>query len=102
MTQYADSQPDGASLPRRRPDIILQAARDDTLLYDPVADAVHVLNATALAVWELCDGRHDAAAIEAALRARFSAAESRDVAADVRAVLARFHEEGLIVGADDG
>ena len=77
--------------------MIAQPAGAETLLYDPVADAVHVLNATALAVWELCDGRHTAAGMTTHLVMHFAATAGHDVSADVQAILARLHQENLIV-----
>jgi hypothetical protein len=97
-----DAQPfdEGLSLaswtPRRRGDVVSQPAGVETLLYDPAADAVHVLNATALAVWELCDGRHTAAQTEAELCAHFVGTGGRDVAGDVARVLARFRAESVL------
>jgi hypothetical protein len=81
---------------RRRQDVVFQASGADTLPYDPVADAVHVLNAAALAVWELGDGQHTAAEMANALRAHFAGTESRDLDGDVQATLARFRAEGLL------
>jgi hypothetical protein len=45
-----------SSRPRRRTDLQLRVSGDETVLLDPSSDAVHVLNETALALWELCDG----------------------------------------------
>lgn len=83
-------------LPRRRADVVCQSAGEETLLYDPLTDAVHVLNPTALAVWELCDGQHTLDDIEAHLRARFGGTAGQDLAGDVEAALATFEKEGLI------
>jgi len=63
-----------------------------------VGDTVHVLNPAALVVWELCDGQHTPAEIEAALRARFAGTEGQDLSGDVQATLARYQAEGLLVG----
>jgi hypothetical protein len=68
------------------------------LLYDPVADAVHVLNRTAWAVWELCDGEHTSDDIAAHLRACFASTSDRDVGADVNLALRAFEREELICG----
>jgi PqqD family protein of HPr-rel-A system len=82
--------------PCRRADVVYQSAGEETLLYDPLADAVHVLNPTALAVWELCDGQHTLADIEAYLRVHFGDPVGQDVAGDVEAVLDTFEKEGLV------
>lgn len=94
--KYPDS-----SKPCRRADLVFQPAGADMLVYDPAADIVHVLNHTALAIWEMCDGRHAAADIEAMLRARFAATERHDVAADVGAILNHFKAAGLLETANE-
>ncbi len=87
--------------PRRRPDVVFQAAGEDTLLYDPVGDAVHVLNPSALLVWEMCDGEHTPAEIADALRSHFAGTEGHDLAGQVQATLARYQAGGLLVGLPD-
>ena len=37
------------------------------MLYDETADRVHMLNATAAAIWELCDGQTDEPEMVAAI-----------------------------------
>ena len=95
------SETQAPAKPRRRSDVVCQAAGDETLLYDPIGDTVHVLNSTALAVWELCDGLHTPAEIEAALRVRFTGTEGLDLSGDVQTTLARFQAEGLLAGLDE-
>lgn len=46
----------GTRGPARRPDVLVRRDPDRTLLVDPRSGATHLLNHTALAVWELCDG----------------------------------------------
>ena len=82
--------------PRRRPDVVRKGTPEETLLYDPHADAVHVLNRTAAVVWDLCDGRSTAREMEAVVRQSFAGGQEADVAADIRGVLARFEREGLL------
>jgi len=82
---------------RRRPEVICQPAGEEMLLYDPVADAVHVLNCTALAVWELCDGQHTTGDIVAYLRTHFAGTPGRNLIQDVQDVLHILEREYLIV-----
>ncbi len=42
--------------PIRNPEVWLRKAVGETAIYDPANGAVHLLNETALAIWELCDG----------------------------------------------
>jgi hypothetical protein len=42
--------------PTRRPDIWLRKTDNEIAVYDPLGNRIHLLNDTALAIWELCDG----------------------------------------------
>jgi hypothetical protein len=42
--------------PVRNPEVWLRKTNRETAIYDPSTEAVHLLNETALAIWELCDG----------------------------------------------
>lgn len=44
-------------VPRQRADVWLRASGDETTLLDPSGNHLYTLNPTALALWELCDGR---------------------------------------------
>jgi hypothetical protein len=44
-------------LPCRRTDVVLVDRGQDSVLMVAEQDATHVLNPTARAIWELCDGR---------------------------------------------
>ena len=82
--------------PRRNPDVILQSADEQTLLYDAAADVIHILNPTARLVWDLCDGQHTVGDIVAQLQTTFAVTEAHDVAQDVRAVLEQLAHEGML------
>lgn len=82
--------------PTRKENILAETVGDETLLYSADAQAVHTLNATALTVWQCCDGEHSPTQIAAVLRAEFSIPEGRDVLADVEQVLAVFRQKGLL------
>jgi hypothetical protein len=82
--------------PRRQPGFIVRDLGDEVLIYGPDQQVIHVLNTTARAIWELCDGQHDALAMVEALRLRFAVDQTVDVEADVRAALGELHAKGLI------
>lgn len=42
--------------PLQNPDVWLRQTRDENAIYDPASGSVHLLNETALAIWNLCDG----------------------------------------------
>jgi hypothetical protein len=53
--------------PRQAAGLVECPVRDELLVYDPRRDRVVALNVSARAIWALCDGRHSAAAVAAAL-----------------------------------
>jgi len=81
--------------PRRMPDITASDLDDELVLYNLRTDQVHVLNATAAAIWELCDGSMTAEEIAAVLADACSVPLAR-VQPDVQNMLAEFYEAGLI------
>lgn len=68
----------------------------DTVLYDGETREIHVLNPTAFAVWELCDGEHSLKDMEEIIRHKFSISEERDVLQDIQQVIGTLAEKGLI------
>jgi hypothetical protein len=88
------------SHPTRKPDILLQEAGEETLLYSPEGRAVHVLNPAARMIWERCDGQHSIGDIVQELRASFAVPPERDVERDVRRTLEVFVRKGLLQQMD--
>jgi hypothetical protein len=68
--------------------------KDGLIVYDPVVDRVHHLNATAAIVFALCDGEHDVATMADVVAAAYGlAAPPLD---DVRACLRELTKQGLL------
>jgi hypothetical protein len=42
--------------PVRRPDVWMRRAGEENAAFDSETGSVHIMNETALAIWELCDG----------------------------------------------
>lgn len=84
--------------PRRRDDVDLVEHGDQTLLLLPGEDVAHVLNPTARALWDLCDGATRPDEMAAAVCEVFDVAP-RDAERDVAAALSRLAEAGLLVRA---
>lgn len=42
--------------PMRRPDVWLRRAATENAAFEPSTGSVHIMNETALAIWDLCDG----------------------------------------------
>ena len=83
--------------PRRRAEVVLRELGTEAMLYDPAADRVVRLNATAQRIWACCDGTRDVTSIVASLRAAFMVAAEAELEADVRLTLQAFAEAGLLL-----
>ena len=66
-----------SSRPRRRTGLQLRVSGDEAVLVDRSSEAVHVLNDTALALWQLCDGETTVEEMVVAAVGLFDAQERR-------------------------
>ena len=82
--------------PVRKPSITAKNVGDEILLCGAEEEAIHVLNATAGLIWELCDGEHTIADMERAIRTSFSVANEQDVHRDVMQTLDVLADKGLL------
>lgn len=69
---------------------------DEAFLYNPADSTMHVLNLTALAVWNRCDGLHSIAEIGNHLREICRCDAAADVESDVQEILNTFTELGVL------
>ena len=90
----------GRGNPRQRGGLVLDGAGDETAVLDPEEDRRYALNATAAALWELCDGRTSPAEMVDALCLLFRA-EPTTISGDVDRVLEQFATLGLIEWEDE-
>lgn len=87
---------DGAALPRQRPGTWLRQSDDENVVVDTDNSRLHVLNDTALALWELCNGQNTVEEMITAVCELFG--EPADVVRrDVETTLARFDGAGLLL-----
>ncbi len=82
--------------PIRKPEITVKDIGGETLLYSTKAEVIHVLNATAKLIWELCDGEHTVEDIERVIRSSFAVADDYNVAADIQRTLQVFADKELL------
>lgn len=83
--------------PQRRSDLLEKPLGDETLLYDADGGMIHVLNATAQAIWSLCDGEHTVESIVQTLATQFNfGGQQLDLRRDVVDTLATFSQKGLL------
>lgn len=84
----------------RRGDLIEHELDGECLIYDALTANTHRLNETAFAIWNVCDGAHDARAIAADLADRYDV--SMDVASEnVERFIGQLLALGLVVEADE-
>jgi len=85
------------SAPRPKPGVVAEdvPGTGESVLLDPARGRVLALNPTAAAVWDLLDGRRDAAEL-ARVVAAASGAEPARVQTDVDDLLARLGDEGFL------
>lgn len=83
--------------PVRRHDVVLRnVGGDEGILFDPVDRKIHVLNATAVVVWQLADGTREVGEIAAEIARRFEPPEGAAVEADVEEVLGHLRYLSLL------
>jgi hypothetical protein len=83
--------------PKRRADVLSEVQSDGSgLLYDPRTRYATALNATAVTVWEACDGTRGSAAIAEEIAADYDAPLDI-VCRDVEALLTDLANRGLVV-----
>jgi len=86
--------------PRQKSSIMIRDLDEETMLYDPDTNHVHILNKTALLIWQFCDGRHSIEDIVKIIaRACFLIPGEKDenrIKQDVRAIINEFEVQGMV------
>jgi hypothetical protein len=81
--------------PQRRKGLWIRQVEGETSIFDPETQAVHLLNDTALAIWEQCDGQTLPSEMVAAI-CELSALPEDVVTEDVARVLDGLDRSGLL------
>lgn len=87
------------SPPTRRSDLTTRVIDGEAVIVDRSAGKIHHLNATAISIWQFCDGNRTIAEIAALVAASFDA-ESGRILADVTGTVANLRQLGLFVRED--
>lgn len=85
--------------PVRRSDVWVRQVSGENAIYDPLTQAVHLLNDTALAIWEQCDGATTPSEMMRAI-VDLSGLHEEVVSEDVGRTLAEFDRAGLVRWVD--
>jgi hypothetical protein len=81
--------------PVRKPGVWLRRSDTENVVFDPETETVHLLNATAMAIWVLCDGETTADEMIDAI-CDLSGLPREVVAEDVNRILLRFVEADIL------
>jgi len=79
----------------RHSDIVIQAAGDETLIYDLKTNKAYCLNESSSAIWKLCDGNRSVSEMSFEMSKRMNAQISEDF---IWLALEQFDKDGLVVG----
>ncbi len=82
--------------PRRRGEFPSRQAGQDLVLYDSERGRLHVLNPTASAIWDLCDGLHSLDEMAGTLARSFEMSPQADLVQDVKSIIDSFVQEQLL------
>jgi len=82
--------------PKRRDDLLAQESGEEVMLYDSIADEMHILNPTAQFIWARCDGLHSIEQIADELRIAFAVAPEVNVQNDIVQTLNQFNTKSLL------
>ncbi len=80
--------------PRKRGDVVLQRVGEEAILIDPRTDQAHVVNSSAVLLWELCDGERSFDDLATAFAEPYGLS-GPEVIGDVREGVAALGELGL-------
>ncbi len=81
--------------PKQSAGVWMRQAGGENVVYDPASDSVHILNATATAIWTLCDGYTEPDEMIAAV-CDLSGLPREVVQEDVHRILKDFVKVGII------
>ena len=81
--------------PRKRENLLVRDAGDETAVFDPSTGVLAQLNATAFAIWRACDGETTPEEIAGAL-ADLTGISSQQLMSEVEATIGTLLEKGLL------
>ena len=82
--------------PLRKEGVLSRQLGEEWILYDQEKGVVHIINATAERVWDLCDGDHDRDDIVKCLQDAYLVSAGAAVSGDVDTIIQDFSAHGLL------
>ena len=83
-------------LPRQKTGILVRKIGQETMLYDPDLEMIHILNATAESVWNRCDGKTKIDEIKQEIKGDYLLTQDYDFIGDIRQILSDFSRFDLL------
>jgi hypothetical protein len=87
---------DRQARPLARNDITVQVIGDEVMLYDSGNEKIHVLNHSAYAIWQLCNGANSLEDMGKQLTVQYDDS-SLDLIDDIQATINEFIKKGLLI-----
>jgi len=87
---------DRQARPLVRSDIAVQVIGDEVMLYDSDNEKIHVLNHSAYAIWQLCNGENSLVDMCEQLAAQYEDS-SLDLVDDIQTTIDGFIQKGLLI-----
>ncbi|HJQ91900.1 MAG TPA: PqqD family protein [Acidimicrobiia bacterium] len=81
--------------PERRGEVVQAEGAAGWTIYEPSADTLHLLNASAKAIWDLCDGQTSPSEMAAAI-SELTGVDPAQAESDVRETLIRLRDSRLV------
>ena len=82
--------------PLRKAGIQCRKIGDERLFYDAETGAVHITNATAESVWNMCDGQHTLDKMQQRLAQAYDVPAEADLRKDLQDVIQSFADCGML------
>ncbi len=82
--------------PLKKDGILARKTGDEWVLYDSDNKSVHIVNATAQFVWQLCDGSHTLIDIAQQMQEAFQVPEGTDVKQSLDKIIKTFSAKGIL------
>jgi len=89
------SDPERAPLPKRKGEVWRESKDEAVAIYEPDHDGLHLLNGSALAIWELSDGSTSIDEMAHAI-SELTSIDMSDARRDVESALRTLSDLGLI------
>jgi Mg2+/Co2+ transporter CorB len=83
--------------PLRKDGVLSRKLGKEWMLFDPEKGAIHIINAMAEFVWNMCDGSHSLDEMERRLKDVYQVPDGANLNRDLQSIIQSFTSMGLLV-----